>query len=83
MFLDFLEIYEEARMKTQDAIAHFGVDRGARSRLAEALGISPGAVSQWGETVPEGQAYKLQVITKGALMVDPGLYSRAKARTAA
>jgi len=42
--------------------------------IANTLGISRAAVSQWPETVPEGAAYKLQVITGGLLRVDPNDY---------
>lgn len=52
-------------MKTEDAIKHFGT----QSALAAALGISKQAVGQWGDTVPKGRAYQLQVITGGALSV--------------
>lgn len=50
-------------MKTADAIRHFGT----QSALAKALGISKQAIAQWGERVPEGRAYQLQVITGGQL----------------
>jgi DNA-binding transcriptional regulator YdaS (Cro superfamily) len=53
-------------MKTADAIKYFGT----RTALAKALGISKQAVAQWGETVPEGRAYQLQVITGGQLSAD-------------
>ena len=42
--------------------------------LAEALGISVAAVSQWETVVPEGSAYKLESLTKRALRVDPKVY---------
>jgi len=54
-------------MKTKDAIKHFG----SASNLAEALKISRAAISQWGEYVPEGKAFKLQVMTAGVLQHDP------------
>lgn len=50
-------------MKTQDAADIFG----GRKKLAEALGISPAAVSMWGETVPLTRQYQIQVISKGKL----------------
>lgn len=50
--------------------------RGARSRLAKALGVTSGAISQWGDVVPEGQAYKIQSITDGKLRVNPDLYRK-------
>lgn len=57
-------------MRKAAAIEHFG----SAVALAEALNISKGAVSQWGDTVPEGSAYKLQVITGGRLQVIASLY---------
>jgi DNA-binding transcriptional regulator YdaS (Cro superfamily) len=56
-------------MKVQQAEQHFG----NRRKLAEALGITSQAVSQWAKRgqIPEGVAYKLQVITNGALVVNP------------
>lgn len=50
-------------MKTADAIKHFET----ASRVAGALGISPAAVSMWGDEVPLGRAYQLQVLTGGTL----------------
>lgn len=57
-------------MRKADAIGHFG----SGQAVAEALGITKGAVSQWGDVVPEGSAYKLQVITGGKLRVDQSMY---------
>lgn len=51
-------------MRTQEAADFFG----GRKRLAEALGISPAAVSMWGETIPLTRQYQIQVISKGKLM---------------
>lgn len=59
-------------MKVQQAEQHFG----NRRKLAKALGITSQAVSQWAKRgqIPEGVAYKLQVITNGALVVNPADY---------
>lgn len=62
-------------MLKQTAIDHFG----SASKLADALGVTDSAVSLWKEIIPEGSAYKLQVITGGALRVDQSAYkNRAK-----
>ncbi len=61
-------------MYRKDAIEHFG----SPTNLAKALAISTSAVYQWGDIVPEGTAYKLQVITAGALQVDQALYGKPK-----
>jgi DNA-binding transcriptional regulator YiaG len=51
-------------MLTRDAIRHFG----SLTKLARALSISRQAVHQWGRNVPDSSAFKLQVITHGALI---------------
>jgi len=50
-------------MKTSDVADFFGSKR----KLAEALGISPSAVTMWGEVVPAVRQYQIQVLTLGAL----------------
>lgn len=61
-------------MKTESAIEHFKT----QVVLAKALGISQQAVAKWGDVVPMGSAYKLQVITGGRLQVDESLYTKVK-----
>ncbi len=56
----------EKKVKKQDAINHFG---GVKP-LADALGVWPAAVYKWGDDVPEMVAYKLHVITGGALKIE-------------
>jgi predicted transcriptional regulator len=53
-------------MRTAAAIKHY---EGKVADLAKALGITPQAVYQWGATVPDSSAFKLQVLTNGALVV--------------
>lgn len=60
-------------MRKQTVVEHFG----SEAKVAEALEISRAAVWKWPDIVPEGSAYKLQVITNGALQVDPTCYSKA------
>ena len=50
-------------MKKKDAIEHFG----GVADLARALGITPEAIYQWGDEVPEGRAFQIDVLTKGKL----------------
>lgn len=57
-------------MLKKDVFTHFG----GAIKTAKALGISKSAVFQWPELVPRGSAYKVQVITSGALQVNPELY---------
>jgi hypothetical protein len=61
-------------VKTCDAIQQFRTVRA----LADALGITPQAVYQWGDEVPAGRDFQLEVLTRGALKTseahvdDPG-----------
>lgn len=50
-------------MKKKQVIDHFGTQRA----VARALGISDAAVSQWKEIIPEKDAYRLEIVTAGAL----------------
>lgn len=61
-------------MKTKAAMDHFKT----QVVLAKALGISQQAVAKWGDLVPKGSAYKLQVITGGILQVNESLYTKVK-----
>jgi hypothetical protein len=58
-------------MNTQEAVKYFK----SKIRLAEKLGISHSAVSQWGVLMPEKQALKLDRITSGELKYDWKLYA--------
>ncbi len=49
------------------------------SAIARLLGISKAAISQWDELIPEGQAYKLESLSRGKLKVQRKLYARAAA----
>ena len=46
-------------MKTETVINFFGGGRGAKAKIARAVGISPAAVSKWRDKVPNGSAYIL------------------------
>ena len=50
---------------------------GSVALVAKKLNITGGAVSQWGEIIPERSALKLERITNGALKYDPTLYSKS------
>lgn len=53
-------------MNTDQAVAHFG----SKKKLADALGISPGAVTLWKNVIPLLRQYQIQTVTDGALQVD-------------
>ena len=50
-------------MNTAAVVNYFG----SKAEIARALGIGNTAVTNWGDTVPIGRAYQLEVITDGAL----------------
>lgn len=52
-------------MTKDEVIAHFG----SVAKLARALEISTQAVYDWGDGVPEGRQWQIQVMTNGALKV--------------
>lgn len=53
-------------MKTELAVDYFGT----KVAIADALGIKKSAVSQWGDTIPKGRAYQIEVLTDGKLKAD-------------
>ncbi|TVL50426.1 Cro/CI family transcriptional regulator [Shewanella algae] len=53
-------------MKTKDAVDYFG----SKSAVAKRAGVSRSRVSQWGEEVPELQAYRLERASNGDLKAD-------------
>lgn len=52
-------------MLTRDAVQLFG----GKSKLAQALGISAAAVSQWGRFPPVLRQYQLHALSGGRLLV--------------
>ncbi len=54
-------------MNKSDVLSYFG----GVAATAKALGISHVAVSKWGNTIPQGRAYQIEVVTGGALKADP------------
>ena len=64
---------KELTMLKKDVIQHF-VKPG---KACKALNITSGAFSQWGEVIPEKQAFRLDRMTAGKLKYDPALYIKA------
>ncbi|MFQ2507209.1 Cro/CI family transcriptional regulator [Aeromonas caviae] len=50
-------------MQKSAVLEHFGTV----TATAKALGISHVAVSKWSETIPQGRAYQIEVLTSGKL----------------
>lgn len=61
-------------MKKADVVKLYGSEAAA----AAALEVTKQAVNGWGDVIPEGMAYKVQVISGGRLKVDPAVYRRLK-----
>jgi len=53
-------------MKTQEAVEYFE----GRKALADALGIWPQVIYQWGEYPPQARQYELEVKTNGHLKAE-------------
>ena len=57
-------------MTKQEAIDHFG----STASLAKALKISFQAVHGWGDKIPYGRQFQIQILTKGKLKAsDPSV----------
>lgn len=65
-------------MNKTAVIEYFGSHR----KAAEALGLTSQAISMWKNPIPEGVAYKVQVMSKGKLRVDPTVYAPRQSRSA-
>lgn len=50
-------------MTLNEAIEHFGSKKG----IADALDVNKSTVTNWGEKIPIGRQFEIQVITKGKL----------------
>ena len=59
-------------MKTSEVIEFFGSAR----LTAEALGMTPAAVHNWGETVPATRQAHVELATKGKIKRDKPVYGR-------
>ena len=59
-------------MLKSDVLQFFG----SNTATAQGLGISPSAVTQWKEIVPEKQAYRIEKLSDGELKVNPALYQK-------
>lgn len=59
-------------MKKKDVIDHFK----SVNATARALDITHAAVSRWGDDVPLGRAYQIEVVTSGKLKVNEKLYKK-------
>lgn len=64
---------KESAMKKDDVISYFG----GVGKVARALGLSHASVSGWGDVIPKGRAFEIQVITNGQLCVDLSIYAKS------
>lgn len=56
-------------MKMDDVLRVYG----AKNKVADALGLTPTAISLWGDQVPLLRQYQLAALTAGRLTVDTSL----------
>lgn len=68
-------------MNTNDLKRHFG----SIAKAASAIGVHRQAVYEWDKRggIPEGQQFKIHVLTKGKLKVDAEYLTAKQARRAA
>lgn len=59
-------------MLKTDVLRYFG----SKSATAQMLAVTPSAISQWKEVIPEKQAYKIEKISNGELKVNPNFYNK-------
>ena len=67
------------KLRKRDVIAFYGTISAAARRL----GISPAAVSKWGELIPEKRAARLHALTAGQLKYSIDDYTAGKRGRAA
>jgi hypothetical protein len=63
-------------MLKKTVLAHFDPVESRPSATAKALKLTPGAISQWGDVIPELTARRIAEITRGKLKFRPELYER-------
>lgn len=63
-------------MKKEKVLEYFG----GKFETAKAIGVTRQYVGQWPDIIPMGMAYKIEVVTKGLLKVDPALYNVKRER---
>jgi len=59
-----------------DVLAHFNMKP---SELAEKLGVTAGAISQWKSGIPAGRQFQIEIMTNGRLKAGPTKSEGAKA----
>lgn len=56
-------------MNIDAAISYFG----SKQKLADAVGVSAAAVSQWGNAIPQLRQFQIQALTAGRLQAESQL----------
>jgi hypothetical protein len=69
-------------MLKKDVLKYFDPERSRPIVTARALSITPGAISQWGELVPELTARRIGELTKGKLKFRAEKYDRRRSAVA-
>ncbi|HEX2652109.1 MAG TPA: Cro/CI family transcriptional regulator [Xanthobacteraceae bacterium] len=65
-------------MLTKDVVRHFG----SKANIARAIGVTPGAVTNWGDIVPETSVWRIERASRGKLKGDPEFYRKLDQRRA-
>lgn len=59
-------------MRTDDVVKFFG----SKAAVARAIGVTKGAVTNWGEIVPESSIWRVEHASKGKLRADRAFYEK-------
>jgi len=65
-------------VKTSDCIEHFG----SNAKLAQALGIKPPSISEWGDFPPGLRQLQVERLTKGKLKAEADCFASRRAEPA-
>jgi hypothetical protein len=63
-------------MLKKDVLVYFDPEKGRPGITAKALGLTPGAISSWKDTIPELTARRIAALTQGKLPFRPEMYGQ-------
>lgn len=62
-------------MLTKDVVHFFG----SKAQVARAIGLTRGAVTNWGKVVPRSSVWRVERASNGKLKGDPSFYAKLDA----